>query len=68
VAQSAYQTGGTWDGTVKNLRFGWSPVFVYGDGSKAQQQLCEMGAQAVELDQLRDLTVLVQSEKNLLDM
>lgn len=68
VAQSAYQNGGTWDGTVKNLRFGWSPVFVYSDGSKAQQQLCEMGAQAVVLSQLQDLTSLTQTEQNLLDL
>ena len=29
VAQATAGMGGTWDGTVKNLRFGWSGVFCY---------------------------------------
>ena len=29
VAQCGYQHGGTWDGTVKNLRFGWSSVYCF---------------------------------------
>lgn len=47
VAQSSYQTGGTWDGTVKNLRQGWSPVFCMEDGSKACRELQQMGAVGV---------------------
>ena len=28
VAQSDYGSGGTWSGTLENLKQGWSPVFV----------------------------------------
>ncbi len=58
VAQCGYQTGGTWSGTVKNLRFSWSPVYVYADGSPAQQLLLDMGAQEVQTQQLADLSRL----------
>lgn len=52
VAQCSFKTGGTWDGTVKNLRFGWSPVFCFDDGSEAAALLAQMGAQTVETDAL----------------
>ena len=55
VAQSALQQGGTWDGTVKNLRFGFSPVFCYDDGSEAARQLSQMGASMIGLEDLMDL-------------
>ena len=58
VAQCSYQTGGTWDGTVKNLRFGWSPVFCFRDESPAMKQLIQMGAGAVDARQLCDLNGL----------
>lgn len=67
VAQSAYQRGGTWDGTVKNLRFGWSKVCVYRDNTQAQQKLCDMGAQAVGMDSLLNLDVLRDFPKSLFD-
>ena len=35
VAQADFGKGGTWDGTVKNLRHGWSPVVCFRDGSEA---------------------------------
>lgn len=56
VAQSGYERGGTWDGTVKNLRFGWSPVFCFRDGSPASKLLQDMGAEGVDLDDLHDLS------------
>lgn len=58
VAQCAYETGGTWDGTVKNLRYGWSPVFCMDDGSKASEELRQMGAScivAADLRKIKDL-------------
>jgi hypothetical protein len=58
VAQSDYQTGGTWDGTVKNLRFGWSSVFCYGDGSPAQRVLSDMGAEQIFMDDLINISAL----------
>lgn len=67
VAQSAYQMGGTWDGTVKNLRFGWSPVFVFDDNTPAARQLEQMGASLVSMDVLQDFRSLQSSEQSLFD-
>ena len=58
VAQCGYQQGGTWDGTVKNLRFGFSPVYCFADGSPAQQLLEEMGAQSVDMMDLTNFASL----------
>ena len=55
VAQCGYQVGGTWDGTVKNLRFGWSPVYMYDDGTPAAQLLEQMGAELVVPAQLETM-------------
>ena len=66
VAQSSFRHGGTWDGTVKNLRFGWSPVFCFDDGSPAMDQLCQMGANPTALDDLGDLNALQAKETNFL--
>ena len=67
VAQSGLKTGGTWDGTVKNLRFGWSPVFCCDDGSEATEILCQMGAAAVGMDELNSIYDLSQNQTNFLD-
>lgn len=67
VAQCGYQTGGTWDGTVKNLRFGYSPVYCFADGSPAQRLLADMGACPVDLQDLQALAELQPKEKNLFD-
>ena len=67
VAQTAFQKGGTWDGTVKNLRFGWSRVCVYGDGSAAQKQLVDMGAAAVGIDDLQDFSRFCEEQTNLFE-
>ena len=58
VAQSGYQRGGTWDGTVKNLRFGWSQVFCFEDGSAAAGLLRDMGAEGVNLEDLHNFNAL----------
>ena len=55
VAQSSLHKGGTWDGTVKNLRFGWSSVGCFRDGSEASIQLEQMGAYLVDESDLQDL-------------
>lgn len=62
VAQCGYQTGGTWDGTVKNLRFGYSTVYCYRDGSPAQKLLTQMGAQTITIDQLTHFQALPKGE------
>ena len=68
LAQCGYQTGGTWDGTVKNLRFGFSPVYCFADGSAAQALLAQMGAQTVTVTQLADLASLPKPAAGLFDM
>ena len=62
VAQCSYQTGGTWDGTVRNLQGNWSPVFCFDDGSMACRQLCQMGANPVSLQELQELDKLPQEQ------
>lgn len=67
VAQATLEKGGSWDGTVKNLRFGWSPVFCLDDGSAAAAQLERMGARLIGPDDLEDFSILYDSTRNLLD-
>ena len=67
VAQCSLQTGGTWDGTVKNLRFGWSQVLCYADGSPAQQQLEQMGAECVDMDELKNFMALPTAGRGLFE-
>lgn len=67
VAQCTLGMGGTWDGTVKNLRFGWSDVFCFRDGSDAAIQLEQMGASLVGLQDLSDLAALTAQTANLFD-
>lgn len=58
VAQSSLNMGGTWDGTVKNLRWSWSDVYCFRDGSKAMLQLSQMGASLIGIEDLADLNSL----------
>lgn len=58
VAQCGYQTGGTWDGTVRNLRAGYSPVYCFADASPAQRLLEDMGAQTVDMQSITNLSAL----------
>ena len=55
AAQCSLQTGGTWDGSVKNLRFGWSPLCVFDDGSESARLLEQMGAAKIGFGDLKDL-------------
>lgn len=66
VAQCSYQHGGTWDGSIKNLRFSWSDLFCFRDGSPASELLHQMGAQLIAMDDLNDLKSLQNSEDNFL--
>ena len=67
AAQCGCQHGGTWDGTVKNLRFGWSQVFGFRDGSPAMALLEQMGAELISTDGLTDIHALTEIEDNFLD-
>ena len=66
VAQSGLEKGGTWDGTAKNLRFGWSPVLCFRDGSEASRELEQMGAYLIGMDDLKDFSSLSKNEATFL--
>lgn len=58
VAQCTKGKGGTWSGTVQNLRSGLSPVFCFQDGSDGAQALCQMGASPIDIYDLSDFSKL----------
>ncbi len=66
VAQSNLEKGGTWFGTVKNLRFGWSPVACFRDGSESARQLEQMGAYLVDKQDVQELGTFPEGELNFL--
>lgn len=53
VAQTGVQSGGTWDGTVKNLHHRWSSVCCFRDGSEGAALLEDMGAVLIDFNDLR---------------
>ncbi len=59
VAQCGCQQGGTWDGTIRNLRHEWNPVYCYPDGSEAVDLLLQLGAECVEIDDLHDIKAIL---------
>ncbi len=68
VAQARLYRGGTWDGTAKNLQFGWSPVACFRDGSESMRQLSQMGAFLVGLEDLDDLAGLTKGTDRIYDL
>ncbi len=44
VVQTHWRKGGTWSGTIENLKHGWSKVFLYADGSPGDLELVQKGA------------------------
>ena len=52
VAQCSLKKGGTWSGTEKNLRKGWSDVYCFQDGSEAMTLLQQRGANGIGLKEL----------------
>lgn len=67
VAQTRLRMGGTWDGTAKNLRAGWSDVYCFRDGSGGSEELCRMGAFSVDTPEISDFASLPAREPNLFD-
>ena len=65
VAQCSLRTGGTWDGTVQNLKHGWSKVAGFHDTSESMLLLEQMGAELICAQQLSDLSHLAEPEPNL---
>ena len=67
VAQCGVEKGGTWSGTAKNLRSGWSDVYAFCDGSEAMHLLEQMGANLIGTDDLTSFFELQSTDKNLFD-
>lgn len=67
VAQSRSGKGGTWSGTAKNLRHGWTPVFCYDDGSEAANELGHMGAVRIRMEDLENISALQPESVNFID-
>lgn len=67
VAQCTWGKGGTWDGTLNNLRHGWTPVFCFRDGSDGIRELCSRGAWPIEPSQLACLEALRPPIPNLFE-
>lgn len=66
VAQCSQGTGGTWDGTVTNLRQSLSPVFCFRDGTTAMEALQSMGAWGISQEDLQDFSRLIPGQWNFL--
>lgn len=58
VAQCRNGRGGTWDGTTRNLKAGWSRVFCFQDGSESCVELAQMGAEPLDLCNLHNFSSL----------
>lgn len=58
VAQCTGGTGGTWSGTVQNLRHSWSPVYCYDDGSDAAIELIRSGCTGIGFSPLENIAAL----------
>lgn len=67
VAQCTFEKGGTWQGTKGNLRFGWSDVFCFDDGSKTSRELEQMGATLITAAALTDIAALQSQNIKFID-
>lgn len=60
VAQCTHGSGGTWTGTVENLKKEYSPVICHEDGSDAMRALVRQGAGCLDYE---NLTSVIYPEK-----
>ncbi len=58
VAQCTNGSGGTWSGTLQNLRNGWSPVFCYDDASDGALELMKRGCTGIGFSPLENIHTL----------
>lgn len=65
IAQCALGKGGTWDGTVKNLKYGWSDVYCFRDGSPACRELSQRGAIPISPGELPNILLTDDPAPNL---
>lgn len=67
VAQCTLGQGGTWDGTLYNLKHTLSPVFCFVDDSDASRELEQRGAVPVRMDMLEDIGNLKPKASSFID-
>lgn len=67
VAQCDLGFGGTWAGTMENLRHSWSEVYVCNDGSEAMAELVHRGATAVDMKELYSLEMVTPDQRSFFD-
>ena len=67
VAPVTARKGGTWQGTTKNLRHGWSSVYCFEDGSEASRLLVQQGSVPVSIPELNNIEKLTGGCVNFLD-
>ena len=65
VAQCDETRGGTWAGTQRNLRQGWSKVCCFSEEAQGTQALIQMGAEEIGQASLCDLSALCIQTPNL---
>ena len=68
AVQSRAGIGGTWSGTAQNLQSRWTPVCVFHDGSEGEAALRGLGAEAVGVEALRNLSALCLREPDLFEI
>lgn len=66
VCQCTLGKGGTWDGTLMNLKNGWNPVCCFHDGTEAVLELQNRGALCIGMEQLKNLSALKTDVTNFL--
>ena len=69
VAQSDYGSGGTWHGTMENLKNQWSPVYMFSGEPEdpGTLGLIERGAAAVSMEDLAGLHELLPKQTSLFE-
>lgn len=67
VAQCSLGKGGTWDGTVWNLKKSITPVFCFDDQSDAVRELQQTGATVISMAALADIAGLKSDNFNFFD-
>ena len=68
VAQCRKEKGGSWDGSVNNLRHCWSPLYCFDDGSDGANALIDRGASPVTDRHLADFAGLIENGLNFFDL
>ena len=67
AAQCTLGKGGTWNGILANLKYGWNPVCMFNDGSDAAKELENRGVQGISPEDLRNLAVFTGTTGNFMN-